>query len=102
MNGKTVDMRLTIFSRHFAKTIHGFITIQVADLLRCSEPRWHLHRYLFMRVLQKQNCLFVRGQCLVRVSLIKLHVYCVNSVAKYWLLVVRIHFLQENNMLLYT
>jgi hypothetical protein len=36
-------MRLTIFSRHFAKTIHGFITIQVADLLRCSEPRWRLH-----------------------------------------------------------
>ncbi len=43
MNGKTVDMRLTIFPATSHKTIHGFITIQVADLLRCSEPRWRLH-----------------------------------------------------------
>ncbi len=38
MNGKTVEMRLTIFPATRLKTIHGFITIQVADLLRCSEP----------------------------------------------------------------
>ncbi len=43
MNGKTVEMRLIIFPATSHQTIHGFITIQVADLLRCSEPRWRLH-----------------------------------------------------------
>jgi hypothetical protein len=70
MNGKTVEMRLTIFPATSHKTIHGFITIQVADLLRCSEPRWRLHivilwgkdssKYQVNRLLDKKTQVFVR------------------------------------------